>query len=394
MVYFTSLLLVLFVTLFGRGEAALLLPSPDMVTHSYKVAVAHLPLTDVLHKDPYAPDKDRRIMASIFMPIPTALCAYECQVTYMPPGTARIANEQFLSKAPDGVFEKIGYTACCSASDSIDASKYPVVVLEPNVDTSRLLYTNLARYMSANGVVVVLLDHPEDTSIVEFPRTTTTDPETVYNSGTITLSNFSPITEWNETVTRAIETRQQDIKYALERLQGIVPLQKQFPDITFTAPLNTSTYAIVGHGLGGSVATSLSFNDTRVRYSVNLAGTPPLLSTPSKATIYFLGRSNYKRDDDIHWPATWTHLTGRVAEFDLDNSDIFDFSDLPIILELARNEGKMLGVEGKAVHGSPVANHAIVYLVEAAIRKEDFGNPRALQDCVGVFGVVKPYPGH
>lgn len=386
-----SLKLAILVALFCQASYAILLPPPASNSHGYKVAVSHFPLTDVARQDPYNQAADRQIMVSVFLPVNKTHCTSECENSYMPFQTARIADEQFLLNAADGVFNKMAYTVCCGTSAEINASAYSVVVLEPHVDTSRLLYANLARHMSANGVAVVLLDHPGDASIVEFPQTNTSSAATIYNSGTVTLSNFSPFTQWNETITQAIETRIQDIDFALTQLASLPLLEEQFPTLRFSGPLITSSYSIAGHGLGGSVATSLSFSDPRVRFSINLSGTPPLLTESSAAPIWFIGRTDFRASHDIHWPTTWSHLTGPIVEFVIENSGIFDFSDLPIVIELARNEGGMKDVQGKGLGGSGAwANHAVKCLVEGLVKVRLLGDQRGVSDCVGIWPDVVP----
>ncbi|KAF1914670.1 hypothetical protein BDU57DRAFT_579083 [Ampelomyces quisqualis] len=209
--------------------------------------------------------------------------------------TAKITNNQTLGDFNKDVFEKMEYTVCCSASETIHASKIPVVVIEPHTDTCRLLYTNLAHYMTANNVAVVLVDHPHDSSIVEF-----SDSYFALNGGATGLSNYSPLTVRNSTVTKAIDIRVHDIHMALEQLKDPSILTCNFHNFKFTSGLNTSSYSVVGHGLGGTVATELSISDPRVRLSINLSGSAPPLDHDIKGPIYFLGRSDFRRENDIN----------------------------------------------------------------------------------------------
>ncbi|KNG44477.1 hypothetical protein DDE82_000400 [Stemphylium lycopersici] len=386
---------------FSGSSNAIQIPGADD-NHKYKVAVTHFPLTDTAHKDPYHPTEDRRVMVSLFMPIPKNSCSLECETTYMPPQTAKIANEQFVvgGKRDAGVFEEMSYKVCCRSTDKIDASKIPVVVLEPHVDTSRLLYSTMARFISANGAVVVMIDHPGDTSIVEFTSSRKRGLDTVYNSGTVPLSNMSPLTNWNSTVETAITTRKSDISFTLSQINTSAFLQRQFPSFSFTSALNTNTYGIIGHGLGGSVATSLGTSSSAATvFSINLSGTPPLLASDVRnSPLFFFGREDFRRENDIHWPTTWSHLTGHATEFDLDDSAIFDVSDLPKIIELARNEGGKEGVAGKGLSGyAPVQGaQAITCFVENIVKMQFRleGQGQDLSGCVRIFGGVVPYPGH
>jgi hypothetical protein len=372
-----TLLLVGLLAFFNQVHS-ILIPGPDS-EHKFKSAVAEFSLVDNRRKDPHSVDDDRKIMVSLFMPIPVSDCTSECDHAYMGKVAAKIANNQTLGDPNNGVFEKMKYTVCCGSSEPIDASNIPVVVLEPHIDTSRLLYSNLARYMTANNVAVILIDHPHDSSVVEFP-----DTGAVFNSGATGLSNFSPLTVWNSTVTNAIDFRIQDIYMALERVQDPTLLTRSFGSaFNFSSGLNTSSYSIVGHGLGGTVATQLSISDRRVRLSINLSGSAPPLDHNIGSPIYFIGRANAKRDDDINWPQTWKHLTGPATEYDLADSEIMDFTDLPIVIDATGNP-KLKGIGlGKS---GPWDNHSVVCMVEGILRDQLRGETGAVSHCIQLFG--------
>jgi hypothetical protein len=372
-----TLLLVVLLAFFSQVHS-ILIPAPDS-EHKFKSAVAEFLLVDNKRKDSHSIDDDRKIMVSLFMPIPVSDCTHECDHAYMGKVTAKIANNQTLGDPNNGVFEKMKYTVCCGSSKPIDASNIPVVVLEPHTDTSRLLYANLARYMTANNVAVVLIDHPHDSSVVEF-----SDTDVVFNSGATGLSNFSPLTAWNSTVTNAIDIRIQDIFMALERVQDANLLTRYFgSNFNFSSGLNISSYSIVGHGLGGTVATQLSISDHRVRLSINLSGSAPPLDHNIASSVYFIGRANFKRDDDINWPQTWKHLTGPSTEFDLADSEIMDFTDLPIVIDATGNS-KLKGI-GLGNSG-PWDNHAVKCFVEGILRDQLHGETGAVSHCIQLFG--------
>jgi hypothetical protein len=381
MVIFATLFVVL-LGIFSQVQG-ILIPGPDAI-HKYKSAVAEIFLVDPIRKDPWNVTENRKIMVSVFMPIPASTCTSECKHPYMSSDAAKIANNQFLGDQNKGVFEKMEFTVCCNAQQTIDASKIPVVVLEPHTDTSRLMYTTLARYMAANNVVVVLVDHPHDSSIVEFGAS---GSAVAWNSGATGLSNFSPLNSWNSTVTNAIDIRVQDINLALTALTNPVLLSAQFPNVHFTNTFDTSSYSIIGHGLGGTVATILSATDPRVRFSINLSGSAPPLTKSTASAVYFLGRADFRREHDINWPATWKQLTGPATEFDLNDSDIMDFTDLSTIVDLAQTQGGFseLNAQGLGTTG-PLGNDAVKCWVEAYIRDNLGGEETAVSSCVRLFG--------
>ena len=263
-----------------NSSSAALIPAPDADSHAYKVAVAHFPLTDVTYKDPYAATQNRKLMVSLFLPIPNTACVQECENTYMPPTTARLLSTQFFSNS-SSILKTTTYTTCCRATHPIDASAFPLVVLEPQVHTTRLLYSTLARHLSAAGAAVVVIDHPYDASVVEFAFS-----RTIFNNGSVGLDAFNPVQAWNASVSGAVETRMRDVRFVLEQVADLGVLRRQFAGFEVQKAVRAERYVVVGHGLGGATATALSVLDSRVAFSVNMAGSAPLLGNPVDASRY------------------------------------------------------------------------------------------------------------
>ncbi|KAH7066600.1 hypothetical protein BKA63DRAFT_522774 [Paraphoma chrysanthemicola] len=380
-----AFLLVFSLAFLGQAKN-LVIPGPDS-DHKYKPAIASFSLTDISRKDPWDTNSDRKIALTVFMPVPEKACT-ECALPYMPDQTAKISNEQFFGDKNKGVFEKMQIHGCCSSSASIDAAKLPVLVIDGQTDTSRFMYTNLARYVAANNVAVVLLDHPHDSSIVEFE-----DKSVAYNSGRTALSSFSPLTAWNSTVTNALDIRVKDTQFALTSLTSQTLLERVFSNVKFTSGLDITSYAIAGHALGGTVATSLGTSDSRALFSINLSGSSPPLVSKTPKPVYFIGRQNFLRDNDINWPTSWQYLTGPATEFDLQESEVMDFTDLSVIMELAASDG-MKGLAGSGLGRQGVwANHALRCFVEGIVKDGmGIGDGKSLSHCVRLFGDERMVP--
>lgn len=342
---------------------AVYIPGPNDA-HAYKSAVANFPLTDGLE-------------VSLFMPVKKADCTSEGDRLYMPADVAHASDAQFFGNVSTDIFDKMKYKTCGGSSKTIDASKIPLVFMEPQVGSSRFLYSTLARFMTANGMAVAILDHPE-------------------TSSSATLDPFHNLKKWNETVTQTVDARIQDINVVLKELNDVNLLKHQFPSLKFNSTFDTDSYSVIGHGIGGTIATTLSTLDPRVRFSINLSGTPPLLQHPTYATIYFFGRSDFRRENDIHWPATWKNLAGRATEWDLKGAGIFDYSDLPWIVDLARQDEKITIDEVKGLRDSlgPFGFHVNACYLEAYLKAE-LTEPKYgyVGDCVRIFDQMKPYPG-
>ncbi|KAJ4991788.1 paf acetylhydrolase [Stagonosporopsis vannaccii] len=370
MTFFVGILIACFsiIALFEPVQAVYI-PGPNDA-HAYTAAVANFPLTTASRKE---------IGVSLFMPIAKGECSSDCDKLYMPPDTARDSDAQFFGETSSGVFETMKYKACCSGTKTVDASKIPLVFMEPQVGTSRFLYSTLARFMSANGMAVVLVDHPNDR-----------------RNCSASLDPFADLKVWDERVTGNVNSRIEDINTVLHQLGDAAFLQRQFPDFKIHDTFDTNSYSVVGHGIGGSTATTLSVLDPRVRFSINLSGSAPLLKEPTYATIYFFGRSDFRRENDIHWPATWKQLAGRATEWDFKNAGIFDFSDLPWIVDLARNDGKISieGVKGLRDSLGPFGFHVNACYLEAYLKAE-LTEPKYgyVGDCYRLFDQMQPYPG-
>jgi hypothetical protein len=151
-----------------KNAATIVIPAPK--PHDRKNVVAHERswVVQTGRKDPYNPAEDRKLAISLFMPLSEKNCTAYCDDTYMPDKTAKASNSQFFGNEGAGVFEGLGFQSCCAASIPIDTKGMRVMVLEPGLGTSRLMYNQLARQLSSLGMAVVTIDHPFEAPIVEF----------------------------------------------------------------------------------------------------------------------------------------------------------------------------------------------------------------------------------
>jgi hypothetical protein len=160
--------------LLGFGDA-LLVPNSS---GPYGVALRVQGMTDDHRIDPYDPKKGhRQVLASIFWPVNKDSCSKKI-IPYMPPATAeyygQIVQAMGLSNDTFKAFE----LEVCTPNPShrsksgceIEKKKYPVAIFSPGGGNSRLLYSAMARSLASHGNVVVLIDHPYDPAVVEFPN--------------------------------------------------------------------------------------------------------------------------------------------------------------------------------------------------------------------------------
>ena len=168
--------LLVLLPLLHFGEAVLL-PKPSGF---FSVALRVQAMTDHDRIDPYAPNhhQKRQVLTSIFWPVEAKSCSSRL-VSYMPPATSvaygLAAGEMGLS---NDTFKDLEMEVCSITASSACAkaggqkNKFPVAVFSPGSGNSRLLYSATARSLASYGLVVILLDHPYDAEIVEFPNGT------------------------------------------------------------------------------------------------------------------------------------------------------------------------------------------------------------------------------
>jgi hypothetical protein len=395
----TGILAACFALIITYEPARYVYIPPPNDAHPYKVSVAHCETLGTVASDPitHQPTSARELIEmSLFLPVPKADCVAECEKLYMPAEIACSFEEQFLQECK-GVFSEMRYKDCCSSDKAIDVSNFPLVFLEPQAGVSRFLYSTLAHYISANGIAVVLLDHHKVTYWDFF------SDFSVWGDMSANSTHQIPIPPPGLPADQISELyrRGADLSTVLEALQDISLLSRHFPAFKFSAPLNMTRYGIVGHGIGGSVGTNLAQHVQECQTSINLSGAAPKLyklascmdHITTTGTIHFFGRSDYNRDTNVIWEAALEAWGDRATEYDLHHAGLFDYSDLPLIVDLAR---KNLSVEIESVHGlrntlGPLGFHVTACYVEAIFKNELIQPGNYVEECQRMFDQMRPH---
>ncbi|KAF1998380.1 hypothetical protein P154DRAFT_404472, partial [Amniculicola lignicola CBS 123094] len=307
---------------------------------SFKVAISHLAFSNSQVMDTLAPNQTpRKVMTTLFFPINATSCTNTCSFPYMSTPISNITTRQFsksaTSTSPAMDIASMQFRACCVNNRALQPKKYGLVILEPGFGTSRLMYGAIANEIASHGHAVITIDHPYDANIVEY----TTTSENTFISNSIPLDPFSPNNAWNDTISKVVQTRVTDIQFVLKSLENQDVADQYFAPHnyikSFASGFDMSKIGIVGHGLGGTVATRMAILDPKFRVSINMDGSPPPLSSDTTAPIVFFGRKDHRREHDELWKRAWPHLKGEKAtEFDMKNGGVFDYSDLPLIANL------------------------------------------------------------
>lgn len=372
----------------------------------WKVAHSRSFLVDSSRKDPYNDTEDRKVAYSMFIPVVSEACSETIDNDYMPTLTAEASNLQFFNDKSAGIFDVLHFNSCSKNTDKYNADHFPLLIFEPAVGTSRFMYNQIARQLSANGAHVVIMDHPYDAPIVEFVGS---DP--IRNGGSVTLDPFQVNKPVNDTEMKmAIDTRIADVNSVIKELEKNDTLPRLFPGFTFTdgnTKVPTRRLFMLGHGLGGSVATSMGFYDKRVEWTINLSGSTPVLTEDAYPYTIFFGRDDYRSENDTAWQETMKHIAGPQVEWTYHKAEQFDFSDLPLVSHLVDPDRKPKGLgvpyEDMDPKDPTATFRALSCFLEGYFRDTLipgwFVDPRlpgeshdAIQKCLGWFGgAMKPH---
>ena len=215
----------------------------------YKVQWTNKELVDESRRDPFNTTHVRRMMISQFTPVPNDQCVKTCKVPYMSPEIGAIEDAIFSqvlgdSGWPPGALAGLEVEICCEVDHKARRPKHkvPKILFGTGLNTTRLLYTGTAQYLAALGYEVIVMDHPYETDVVEFP-----DGEIVFG-GRI---GRDPI---NQTETQmGLDVRSQDVSFVLDQFK-----------------IRRTTY--IGQSFGGASAATAMPNEKRIVSGVNLDG--------------------------------------------------------------------------------------------------------------------------
>ncbi|MGW5940266.1 alpha/beta hydrolase family protein [Streptomyces celluloflavus] len=266
----------------GRARAAdgltMRLPAP---TGPHRIGATTLYLVDCSRHDPWERIPVREVMATVCYPARTV--SGHPRTPQMTEGAAE------LFKEIDTVFFHPGLPATgvnwaatmTHAHQDAPAQpvRRPVLLYSPGGGDPRTLGTHVAEELASHGYVVVTIDHPGDTSEVEFPR-----ERQGRDKVRMTVFRGDPRTD-PEIFRTAIGTRVADTRFVLDQLEALAAGHS--PDAAgrplpadLGRALDLRRVGGYGHSAGGTAMAETMYEDRRIRAAVNMEG---YLDHPPKA---------------------------------------------------------------------------------------------------------------
>ncbi|KAK3897060.1 Alpha/Beta hydrolase protein [Staphylotrichum tortipilum] len=282
-------------------------------------------LTDHSRTDPLNKTVKRQVLLSVFSPVSDSTkCSSEI-IAYMPPATAASYGALAQSAGlPADIFSSF-QLELCKLSDAQHgscrgtgrAARFPLVLFSPGLAESRLLYSVTAKSIAAQGYVVVTIDHPYDTDVVEFP-----DGSVVRSNGTV-----------DGMEQRLTEIRAADMSFVLSQLLQLSssanPLFHNLP-----AKIDFNHVIAMGHSLGGAAAAQVLPLDKRILGGIDMDGRlfNPVLKSGMKQPFLLLGREKHA-DEDATWNSFWEVLRGPKAMVGVAGTTHASFTDIPALIQ-------------------------------------------------------------
>ncbi|KDN81159.1 alpha/beta hydrolase family protein [Kitasatospora cheerisanensis] len=332
----------------GSHQARAQLPAP---TGPFAVGTVEVPLTDSAREDPWVPGQPRRLMISVWYPaVPLGERA-----PYMAPAAgAHFGGPDGMALLNYGVtpgstdWSRTGSPARKGAP-VLPGGPRPVVLYSAGLGDPRAWGTALVEDLASRGYVVVTVDHPYESSEVEFP------------DGTLAASVFPglvgrPGLDIGALLRKSMDVRVADTRFVLDRLASL----GEVPSLPtgLARSLDLRRIGMAGHSAGGFTALQTMHDDPRITAGVNLDGQLhfpgpdgmtgvylPTLAEDGLNRPFLLMGSRSGDSGDYHrqpgWDALWQHSTGWHADLTLEGSRHGSYTDAASLLPQLAAQGAL-----------------------------------------------------
>jgi pimeloyl-ACP methyl ester carboxylesterase len=292
---------------------------------TFQVTWESLELIDQDRMDPYNKTHPRRLMISKFSPVPRSACLETCRVKLMSETVGSVEDELLATyidavsggdtKWPKGVLASTEIEVCCKVKEDRDGDghnqeKVPTVLFGPGLSATRLFYSGVAQHLAGIGYEVIVMDHPYESNIVEFP------------DGTVIIGVPIDPTN-NESVNFALDVRAADASFVLDTLG-------------FAA---TDKVIHIGQSFGGAATATAMAKDGRIAGGVNLDGGMfgPVLSEGVTRPFLIWGTVGHNSTTLPSWDEFIKSTRSRgawVKQLGLEDSLHFTFVDFSILADV------------------------------------------------------------
>ncbi|GAA3923822.1 lipase [Actinomadura viridis] len=340
-------------------EARGRLPRP---TGAFRVGTTAFHLVDRARRDPWAPERARELMISVWYPaVPGGGGGTGAAVPHMTAkaaahfGSAEGAATTNLGMPP-GKADWAATRTHARAGAPVDrrAGRLPVVLYSSGLADPRTFNTTLVEDLASRGYAVVTIDHTHEASEVEFPGGRLATGRLLEGGPPSTPGEVTALLK------KVMAARVADTRFVLDRLPG---LGRGRPG-GLGAALDTRRVGMAGHSAGGFTAAQAMHDDRRIRAGVNMDGQMDYAGEPNGSQLSPVARNGLDRplmllgsapEGDYRgrpsWAAFWRNTRGWKFNGTLRGSRHASYTDAPALLPgMARGgaipKGGLAGVIG------------------------------------------------
>jgi hypothetical protein len=346
------------------GPARLTLPAP---TGPYPVGTVDLHLVDRSRANPWAAAPSyRELMVSLWYPA-TDVHRYPLAPQMSPGAAAHFGSTAGAGLGLYGIpADSVDFAATrTSGHKGAPVARHqrplPVVLYSPGAGDPRSWETTQVQDLASRGYLVVTIDHPYDSSEVEFPG-----GRVVAGVLQQLFQQAQQPSEFQALAAKILDVRIADTRFVLDQLaaldHGTNPDAEHRPlPAGVTGALDLRRTGMFGVSAGGMTALQAMDDDPRIKAAVDMDGNieSPLL--PDALQLWPVARHGLDRPFmlvgdpgvDHHqtpsWKLLWDNSTGRNVDLHLTGARSEDSykDNVPLIPQIARQ----LGLPGSFVTG-------------------------------------------
>lgn len=240
----------------------------------------------------------------------------------MPPTVAKFEDDiltAYLGDAgwPQGLLSTLQLELCCETHPHANThQKFPKILFGTGLNTTRLTYSAIGQQLSSLGYEIIIMDHPYETDVVQFP-----DGDIIFGGRIAPDPNNTAALEFG------LNARTADVSFVLD-----------------TFKICKTVY--VGQSFGGASAAAALLNESRIVAGSNLDGAlwGPVLQKGVSRPFFTIGAEGH-READKSWDVFYKAMDEKhpgvwVKEIAVKNASHGSFWDTVIM-------GDMTGLRGK-----------------------------------------------
>lgn len=333
-------------------------------TGHHPIGTATLEVVDHSRLDPFSPGRElRRLILTIFYPADQCTDS-RATAPYLPPRTAAIFADGFGVSIDSLRSLKMN---AITAAPYADEDNFPIVLFSPGFRVPRLLYGGLAENLASYGYLVITVDHPYDSILIEYSDGQLVMPQLSNGTNHTQIPNVDDVVGLNH----AIDVRVQDLSFVLDQLLNNSTIFAQhIPNFPSATQILQSKVGVFGHSLGGATSATLMSHDRRFLCGASLDGklSGTVVEQGLDRPFLLVGAEGNTLNNVSGWADFWDNLRSFRRHITIKGTIHGSFEDIPLLAETYANASPdgtpppNLIFESETIKGSRVREIVTVYI--------------------------------